>query len=67
MCPPSKVREILAGIGGKCVGKSPLSKAIMEHTGCCRGSAYRFIENAIGRGISKVKEGKTISLCLMSQ
>ena len=54
LVPMSLVSELLSDIGGKCKGKAPLAKKLMEFTSCGRSSAYRAIEAA---------EGRTIVLC----
>jgi hypothetical protein len=51
MVPMSLVSELLSDIGGKCKGKLPLAKKIMEFVNCSRASAYRAIEVAEGRTI----------------
>ncbi|MBU4357349.1 MAG: bifunctional DNA primase/polymerase [Proteobacteria bacterium] len=51
LMPMSLVSELLSDIGGKCKGKAPLAKKLMDFTSCGRSSAYRAIEAAEGRTI----------------
>lgn len=51
LIPMSLVAELLLDIGGKCKGKAPLAKKIMEFINCGRATAYRAIEAAEDRTI----------------
>jgi hypothetical protein len=49
ICPPEKVKAILASLGGKVEGQEPLKQAIMEATGCNDKSARTYISLAVNR------------------
>jgi archaellum biogenesis ATPase FlaH len=52
--PPSAVVEVLQELGGR-RRLNELAQAIGERTGACSRTAYRAIDRACGRGISKVE------------
>jgi hypothetical protein len=47
LCPPGKVREILASLGGKVEGQDKLKDAIMREIKCSEKSARTYIAAAV--------------------
>ena len=51
LCPPTKVAQILEGLGGRVEGQKNLKEAIIDQVKCGERSAKNFISIAVERGI----------------